>query len=329
MKESINWGIVGVGDVCEVKSAPAMSLIENSKLVAVMRRNGDKAKDYAVRHKVPTWYDDADALINDPEVNAIYIATPPGAHSEYAVKAAKAGKPIYVEKPMARTYKECITMIDACKDAGIPLFVAYYRRTLPHFLKVKEIIDNGTIGDIRFVHIDLVKSIEPDIVASQDKNWRVDPEIAGGGYFYDLASHQLDFLDYALGPVRNATGYAANQAGVYEAEDIVTAVLNFENGVLGTGNWCFTADKTSNRDITTIVGSHGQLSYASFGTPSVTLEAAGKSKEVFSFDLPVHVQQPLIQTVVDELQGKGYCPSTGETAARTNLVMESILKTQL
>ena len=329
MKENTNWGIIGVGDVCEVKSAPAMNLIEGSRLVAVMRRNGDKAKDYAARHHVPRWYNDAEALINDPEVNAVYIATPPGFHCEYTLKAAQAGKPVYVEKPMARTYDECMTMIEACKNAAVPLFVAYYRRTLPHFLKVKEIIDNGIIGEVRMINIDLVKPVEPDIVAFQADNWRVDPDIAGGGYFYDLASHQLDFLDYVLGPVQNVKGYASNQAGMYKAEDIVTAIFSFENGVLGTGSWCFTTSEASDRDVTTIVGSKGQLSYASFGAPEVTLEVAGKSKEVFSFELPPHVQQPLIQTVVDELHGKGRCPSTGASAARTNFVMESIVKNNL
>ena len=326
MEQSVNWGIIGVGDVCEVKSAPAMGIIENSSLVAVMRRNGEKAKDYAERHGVPKWYDDAHALINDPEVNAVYIATPPGPHAEYAIKVAQAGKPVYVEKPMARSHAECLTMLEACKNASVPLFVAYYRRTLPHFLKVKELIDDGAIGEVRMVNIDLVKPVNPDIVASPEDNWRVDPQVSGGGYFHDLASHQLDFLDYALGPVQGAKGYAVNQAGMYTAEDAVTATFHFENGILGTGNWCFTASGASNRDVTTIVGSKGQLSYASFGAAEVILEVAGKSREAFSFEQPAHVQQPLIQTVVDELRGKGRCPSTGESAARTNLVMESIVK---
>ena len=100
--DSVHWGILGVGDVCEVKSAPAMQLIDDSSLVAVMRRNGEKAADYARRHSVPKWYDDADQLINDPDINAVYIATPPNAHAELTRKVAAAGKPVYVEKPMAR-----------------------------------------------------------------------------------------------------------------------------------------------------------------------------------------------------------------------------------
>ena len=136
--DTVKWGILGVGDVCEVKSAPAMQLIKNSELVAVMRRNGAKAKDYARRHQVPKWYDKAEDLIHDPDVNAIYIATPPNAHCELTIKAAEAGKPVYVEKPMARTFSECEQMIAACKKANVPLYVAYYRRMLPNFLKLKQ-----------------------------------------------------------------------------------------------------------------------------------------------------------------------------------------------
>jgi predicted dehydrogenase len=171
---NVHWGIIGAGDVCEVKSGPAMNKIQHSKLVAVMRRNAEKAQDYARRHGVPKWYDDADKLINDPEVNAIYIATPPGSHEEYTLKAAKAGKPVYVEKPMARTYQECLSMIEACERANVPLYTAYYRRSLPNFLKVKSIIDEKVIGDVRYVHILLNKTLQPDIV------WRATIQTTGG-----------------------------------------------------------------------------------------------------------------------------------------------------
>jgi len=322
----ICWGIIGAGDVCEVKSGPAFNMVEHSKLLAVMRRNGQKAEDYALRHKVPKWYDNADKLIHDPEINAIYIATPPNVHKEYTLKAAQAGKPVYVEKPMARSYQECLQMIEACQKANVPIFVAYYRRMLPNFLKIKELVDQGSIGDIRFVDVKLIKTLEPDIVGASGtkNNWRVFPEIAGGGYFYDLASHQLDFLDYIFGPVVEAHGFAINQAGLYPAEDIVTGSFHFENGVLGQGTWCFTTSKVSDQEITTIVGSKGQISFSYFGGWAVTLEVEGKEIEVISFVPPKHIQQPLIQTIVDELLGIGICPSTGITGSRTNRVMEML-----
>ena len=328
---TVKWGILGVGDVCEVKSAPAMQLIEHSELVAVMRRNGAKAKDYAERHQVPIWYDDADKLIHDPNVNAIYIATPPNAHAELALKAAKAGKPVYVEKPMARSYAECRTMIAACEQAKVPLYVAYYRRMLPNFLKLKELVASGIIGEIRLVKIDLYKTIDPDIlsktVATLPINWRINPEIAGGGYFFDLAAHQLDYLDFVFSPIQTVNGYAGNQAHLYKAADIITSSFTFENGIQGIGSWCFTVDKKAERDELTIIGSEGQLRIPFFGAPEIILEKSSiKRKKKFSFDLPKHIQQPLIQTIVDDLFGKGICPSTGISAARTNWVMEEMTK---
>jgi predicted dehydrogenase len=211
----VRWGILGVGNVCEVKSAPAMQIVPHSKLVAVMRRSEEKVRDYALRHGVQKWYTDAQALVDDPEVNTVYIATPPHMHLPLTKMVAAAGKPAYVEKPMARTYAECVEMIAACEKAHVPLYVAYYRRALPHFLKIKELLDSGAIGEVRSVHINLKQVLKPDLIVHLENNWRVDPEIAGGGYFFDLASHQLDLLDFFFGPVISAKGFSANQAKAY------------------------------------------------------------------------------------------------------------------
>jgi len=317
----VKWGIIGVGDVCEVKSAPAMNLIAHSKIEAVMRRDAKKAGDYAKRHGISKWYSDPDQLISDPDVNAIYIATPPNAHLEYTLKAAVAGKPAYVEKPMARTYAECQQMVNICAKADVPLYVAYYRRALPNFLKIKSLVDEGVIGKVRMVEVRMHKPLSPDIITHQENHWRVNPEVSGGGYFYDLASHQLDFLDFLFGPIVKASGYASNQANQYPAEDIVTASFAFESGVHGTGSWCFTTGNDSDKDITTIIGETGEISYKTFGSGEVLLIKDGL-EETFTFDLPNHIQQPLIQQVVDDLLGKGTCVSTGISGARTNRVME-------
>ena len=320
----VRWGIIGAGDVCEVKSGPAMYNIKHSKLVAVMRRDGKKAEDFARRHGVQKWYNDADKLINDPEVNAIYIATPPGSHKEYTLKAASAGKPVYVEKPMARSHHECLEMVEACERADVPLFTAYYRRSLPNFLRIQSMLSEGIIGDVRYVNILLNKTLQPDIVwaSGNTDNWRIVPEISGGGYFYDLASHQLDMMDFLFGPIQGAQGVARNQAGKYSAEDIVMGTFHFENVIVGQGTWCFTTSKVSDREVTTIVGSKGQMSFPFFGDHSVTVQTEGSPPEVMRFDIPINIQQPLIQTIVNELRGDGQCPSTGLSGARTNMVME-------
>ncbi len=318
----IRWGIVGCGDVCEVKSGPGLYKSGDSALVAVMRRNGDLAADYARRHGVARWYDDGDRLINDPEVDAVYVATPPDTHMEYTCKAAAAGKPVYVEKPMARSYDECQTMIRACREAGVPLWVGYYRRRLPKFLKIQELLEQGTIGDVRSVLVRFYGKSKPVDASPDELGWRVDPEIAGAGLFLDLGSHMLDILDYFLGPISSVQGFAANQAGLYDAEDIVSGSFTFESGVQGTGSWMFSGFE--NLDWTEIEGSKGRIGYVCFDASPIVLTTTTGSQEV-PVAQPDHVHQPLIQTIVDELNGRGRCPSTGISGARTSWVMDQML----
>ena len=318
---TIRWGIIGVGDVTEKKSGPGFQKAERSALVAVMRRSGDKAADYAKRHGVPKWFDNADELIHDPEVDAVYIATPPDSHRDYTLRVAAAGKPVYVEKPMARTAAECEAMIAACQKAGVPLFVAYYRRAMPRFLTIKALVEGGAIGEPRAVEVRLERSSSAADVG--DVPWRVRPEVSGGGYFVDMGSHTLDFLDWLLGPVTHVTGSAVNQAGRYPAEDLVTGTFTFASGVQGVGLWCFSG--AEKRDQVDIIGSKGSLRFTSFdGSPLRLMTDAGE--RTVDAPYPETVQQPLIQSVVDELTGHGTCSSTGESALRTAKVVDALLE---
>jgi len=317
----IRWGIIGCGNVTEAKSGPAFQNAKGSKLVAVMRRNGKLAEDYARRHNVPKWYDNADSLIHDPNIDAVYIATPPSSHKKYTLAAAKAGKPVYVEKPMAMNYQECLEMIQACEQNNVPLFVAYYRRALPKFLKIKELLDSLAIGTVRAVSI-VFYNKPTQIDFENQNNWRVDPEIAGRGYFCDLASHLIDILQFYFGPINTAAGFSSNQMGIYKAEDIVTGSFKFESGIHGTGLWCFSA--FDDLDQTDIIGVKGKITFSTFDAKPIILENDNRIQK-FQIENPVHIQQPLIQTVVDELLGIGKCPSTGKTAALTNWTMDQIL----
>lgn len=320
--KTIRWGIIGCGNVTEVKSGPGFQKADNSALVAVMRRNGALAADYAERHGIFKWYDDADQLIQDSEVDAIYVATPPAQHKEYVLKCAKAGKPVYVEKPMALNYEECVQMMKSCEEAGVPLFVAFYRRALPRFIQIKELIDSGAIGDVRFV---TMKQSKQSNMKSDNEvlPWRLDKAISGGGLFVDLASHTLDIMDFLLGPIKAATGNAGNQAWLYSVEDIVTGSFLFESGIQGTGVWCFTAFE--NVDINEIVGSKGKLTFSTFGDEPVVLMTDEGITE-FESKRPQHIQQHLIQTMVNELNGGAASPSHGESAARTSWVMDQLLQ---
>ena len=317
--------MIGCGNVTEKKSgAPAINNVPHSKLVAVMARKIENAADYAQRHQVPKWYDKVDDLINDPDVNAIYIATPPDVHPEYATKAMQAGKPVYVEKPMARNFAECEAMNRVSRETGVPLFVAYYRRTLPYFVKLKALIDTKVIGDVRCISICLHwQPYNEETGENPQPRWRVFPEISGGGHFHDLASHQFDFLEYAFGAVKYANGISRNQAGLYKADDIVVANFEFESGILGTGSWCYTVNKEQRIDRSQLIGSKGKISFSFFESSKIVVETP---EGIVEYDIPYpqHVQQPLLETIVKQLRGEGKCPSTGESGARANLIMDWI-----
>ncbi|TAJ09165.1 gfo/Idh/MocA family oxidoreductase [Marinilabiliaceae bacterium JC017] len=324
MAKQINWGIIGCGNVTEKKSGPAFNKVENSQLVAVMSRRSEFARDYAYRHKVARWYHQADELINDPEVNAVYIATPPSSHAEYAIQAMQAGKAVYVEKPMAATLEQCEAMNRVSRETNMPLFVAYYRRTLPGFLKVKELIDEERIGRVLYVNMRLVRPATIYESNRIDPPWRVIPEIAGGGLFFDLASHQLDYLDFLFGPVKSVQGLAVNRGLMYQAEDTVGASFIFNNGVLGNGLWSFVTPEGVEEDVMEIVGTHGRIEFSCFQHTPVYLFENDKLTE-FPYLNPENIQYNLIRQVVESLQGNGACVSTGESAIRTNKIMHQIV----
>jgi predicted dehydrogenase len=320
----IKWGIIGCGNVTEVKSGPAFNKVKDSVLHAVMRRDAVLAEDYARRHKVPKFYSDAGKLINDPDVKAVYIATPPGSHAGYAIATIKAGKPVYIEKPMAVNYEECCKINEASEKYNVPVFVAYYRRTLPGFLKVKELLTSGSIGNVRFVQLQLYKPPTDDERAGK-LSWRVEPEQSGGGHFFDLASHQLDYLDFLFGPVEKIKSIAINQGSYYKAEDFVSAEFLFPGNIAGTGTWCFSASPECERDSIEIFGDKGVIRFSTFSFDPIVLINSSGIKE-FVNERPENVQYYLIEQIVKALSGNGEAVSTGVSGARTSRVMDEIVR---
>lgn len=320
---AVRWGMIGCGAVTEVKSGPALQKAEGSTLVAVAGRRPGPAEAYARRHGVPRWYDDPAGVLHDPEVDIVYVATPPDAHLPLALACARAGKPAYVEKPMALDGAQCDAMNEAFRAAGLPLYVAYYRRALPRFRKVKELVDAGAVGTPRLARVALSRPAAAGEGDPSTRPWRVRPEIAGGGHFVDLACHTLDVLDFALGPIAEVAGLAGNQAGLYPAEDVVCCAFRFEGGAFGSGAWSFAAGR---EDLVEIVGDRGTLRFATFDDRPVELERGGAVVERHDLPNPPHIQQPLVQTIVDEWRGVGSCPSTGVTAARTSRVMDAAVR---
>ncbi len=323
--KTIKWGFIGCGEVTEKKSGPAFNEIPGSTVVAVMSRSADKAASYAKRHNIPKWYTDPLKLIEDPDVNAVYIATPPSSHATFAIMAMTAGKPVYIEKPLASSYDDCARINRVSQQTGVKCFVAYYRRYLPYFLKVKQIISSGTIGTISNVQIRFsVPPRELDYQSSTNRPWRLQPDIAGGGYFYDLAPHQLDLLQDIFGVITRAHGYCANRAHLYEAEDNISACFLFENDIPGSGSWCFVGHQSAKEDKIDLIGDNGTLSFSVYNYDPIKLVTSAGTTSIVVPN-PPHVQLPAIKAVVEDLQGIGVCHCTSISATPVNWVLDRIL----
>lgn len=321
----LKWGFIGCGEVTEKKSGPAFNEVEGSEVIAVMSRSEKKARSYAERHHISKWYTDAQELIDDPDVNAIYIATPPSSHATFAIMAMRAGKPVYVEKPLAASYDDCARINRISEQTGVPCFVAYYRRYLPYFRKVKEIIRQGGIGDIMNVQIRF--SCPPrdlDYSSGGSLPWRLQPDIAGGGYFYDLAPHQLDLLQDLFGVITEAEGMCANRAGLYSAEDSVSACFRFESGLPGSGSWCFVGHKSAKEDRIEVIDDKGMLCFSVYNYDPIQLVTSEGTTSI-TVPNPPYVQLPIIKAVIEDLQGFGACSCTSVSATPVNWVLDRIL----
>ena len=288
-------------------------------------RSRENARSYAERHSIHKWYTDAQELVDDPDVNAVYIATPPSAHATFAIMAMRAGKPCYIEKPLAASYEDCVRINRIAQQTGVPCYVAYYRRYLPYFNKVKALIEKNEIGKVLTVQVRFaVPPRDLDYKQNEQLPWRLQSHISGGGYFYDLAPHQLDLLQSFFGVIIKAHGYTSNRAGLYNVEDTVNAVFHFENGLNGSGAWCFAAHESAREDRIEIFGTKGRLAFSVYTYEPIHLYT---SEGLNSIEVPnpPYVQLPIIKAVIEDLQGFGLCDCTSVSATPTNWVMDRIL----
>jgi predicted dehydrogenase len=321
ISRTVNWGIIGCGDVCEVKSGPAFNKAADSKLVAVMRRNLDKAKDFAQRHNVPKYYNDATELINDPEVNAIYIATPPSSHESYLEMALKAGKPVYVEKPVTVNSASVQRMMEMEKKYDGKVSVAHYRRGLPLFNKIKQLVNDDAIGKVKLI---LLRTLQPSvskIITQTEDNWRINPEISGGGLFHDLSPHQLDIMYWIFGTLQQTHVQTANQGKQYNAPDLTMVQLAFANDIYFNGIWNFNVAESATSDSCDIIGDKGNIRFSFFRVSKIELTTSAGT-EIFELEYPVNIQQPHINNVVKFFRGEGANPCSLEEALVTMKVMD-------
>ncbi|MGV3642237.1 MAG: Gfo/Idh/MocA family protein [Adhaeribacter sp.] len=317
----INWGIIGCGDVTEVKSGPAFNMVPGSRLAAVMRRDAAKAADYARRHQVPAWYDQAEKLLDDPQVNAVYVATPPSSHLEYALAALQKGLPVYVEKPLALNAHQARHMAQGLAQSKGKLTVAHYRRALPMFLFIRDLLSQDTVGEVRTVQIRMWQSPRPALIAQSETNWRLQPELSGGGYFHDLAPHQLDLMLFYFGEPAQYSGFSLNQSGDHLADDHVCGQILFRNTVVVNGSWCFQVAPGEAADVCEIIGTRGRITFPFFGhTVSWRNETEEQSR---TFQHPAHIQQPYIEKTAAYFRGEGPNPCSISEAITLMEIMDA------
>ena len=318
--------MIGCGDVTEIKSGPAFSKVPDSVLYAVMRRDEAKAKDYAMRHKVPVVYSNAADLINDPEINAIYIATPPDSHEQFTLAAILACKSVYVEKPMTLNSDAAQKMKNLAEEKNVKLVIAHYRRAQPMFIKVKELIDNNAVGNIMHIKLNYRRKALTTAEMNETKTaWRIDPEQSGGGLFHDLAPHQLGLMYYFFGAAKIAFGISGNSGGLYKADDLVTGNILFDRGIQFSGTWCFNAAPHQEVDYCEIFGSEGSIGFAVFNKPEIILHTAA-GKRIISFKKLEHVQQPMIEKVVQYFLGRQPNPCTADEGVEVMKMMDAITR---
>ncbi|MGL6065407.1 MAG: Gfo/Idh/MocA family protein [Fusobacteriaceae bacterium] len=319
----VRWGMIGTGEVTEKKSGPGLYKSTNSELKGVSSIHMDKTRDYAKRHNIELVFENIDELIESSEIDAIYIATPPSSHKEYAIKAILAGKPVYIEKPMAASYEDCLEIQRLAKEKNIKVFTAFYRRGLEKFNKVKELIEEKTIGDVRCVDVVLQQTIESSGYKKENVPWRFVGSISGGGIFLDMGIHMLDILNYILGEISEIKSFVGNQAELYDVEDIVTATWKFKNGVHGIGRWSFTVFE--NKDQIEIIGNEGKIIFSCFDETPIKVCKNEYYKE-YSYKNPEHVQQPYIQGIVNEILGQGTHAGSLESSISSQRISDDILK---
>jgi len=318
MLSEIKWGFIGCGSVVETKSGMAFNNVKNSSVHAIMRRDLRKSKASAQKLNAKCAYDNVTDLLNNEDVNAIYIATPPGLHYEQAMACARAGKPTYIEKPFARSFSESREIVKCFEMNAVPLFIGHYRRALPKFRKLKELIDKKVIGEVCEADFRLER-----VYSENDVNkWLYNPIMSGGGKFFDIAPHTIDILVYLFGDFKTVTGLAVNNNKAYMVEDVVTMNFQTYTDVIGTAN--FNTISNKKRDEMLITGSKGQIIFSIHGSNDITIKT-DKGTEYLTFETPQLIEEPMIRNVVEALRGNEKPLCSGGDALETTRVIDIIL----
>lgn len=320
MEKNVCWGFLGCGKVVHKKSGDAFRNVPHSTIEAIMRRNIEEAKTSAEHFGAPKWCDSIEELLSY-DIDAVYIATPPGLHYEQAMQCLEAGKPVYLEKPFARNYTEAKALTEAFEKAGVPLYVGHYRRALPRFLKIREMLNNNIVGEVQKIDFYLNRIFSQK---EADNSWLYNPVLSGGGKYYDIAPHTVDIINFLFGDIEEVDGNARNLGTGCPLENIVEMSFRTKKGVCGTARFNCIAEEKSDR--MQVMGTNGSMEFSVHGkTDVIVRDADGNVTEQFDLPDPKTVEQPMVQSVVEDLLGISQCESKAKEVLVTYQIIDKVL----
>lgn len=316
----VRWGLVGCGDIAEKRVAAALASAKGSALVAVARRRADLAAEFAARHGAKRWHADWRDLLEDDDVDAVYIATPVNLHVEQAVAAAEAGKHVLCEKPMALSPAECERMLAAARSHGVRLGVAYYRHHYPIVARMRELIASGEIGRPVLAIVQAFEMFDP--APGHPRAWLLKQDQAGGGPMFDFGCHRIEVLLDLLGPVATVRGFPVNvRFDNREVEDTCTAQLGFASGAQATLVVSHAALEP--RDSLEIFGTTGSVHVDVLNGGSVRIVAERGARDEQHRPHP-NLHQPLIEDFVDAIRNGREPAVTGEIGLAVARIVDAI-----
>lgn len=327
----IKWGLVGLGDIANKRVAPAIINQKDSCLCAAVSPIKNELDVFLPKHRIEKGFLSIDEMLNEADIDAVYIATPPFLHCELALKALQAKKHVLVEKPMAMNNDECERLIRMTEKQGVKLGVAYYRRFFPKVAEVKRIISDGTIGRVIGARIVFHSWYCPQ---KDLKSWRVDKNMAGGGPLWDMGCHKLDLLIELLGMPKSVSALMSTQTHYYEVEDSCSALLELENGgqCIASFNW----NARTWSDEFVILGTDGKITMNPCDSDGVDIELTpklikGLGKEVTSVLKPnaPNVHMPLIDDFVSSIIEDRQPKISAVEGYKTNRIISAIEKSSI
>jgi 1,5-anhydro-D-fructose reductase (1,5-anhydro-D-mannitol-forming) len=313
----IRWGIIGCGNVAEFKSGPPLYQTPGSELVAVMRRDAARAADFAQRHGARRWYTEAEALIADADVNAIYIASPHNQHAAHVKMAANAGKSVLCEKPMGISVAEAQACVDVCRANHVPLAVAYYRREWPIVQQMHALLNEGAIGRVVSARIHLTDYFAGD----PDRPWLTSKTLSGGGALANAGSHWIDLVRYMLGEVISVSAQCSSHASGFETED--TIVVQMETITHALVSVSITLQSPINANEFEISGTQGRMRATSLADGQLIIDRAGEKTQTLSLSRSRFAHAEFIAALIDRLRSDQPSPIPGEDAVATWRIMEA------